>query len=150
MSTIADYRKRKKDDLINELFNRDVREMADIIGDQDLNDGLHVLARATDKRIPYIGWYWRDTGFVTKQITIARADGGEYDMVGVCESNKWGYPQRWMTEEEVETFIAYLERAMAARDPDDLSMAGRIRAENKVLAEMTDWMQSLVIPDSPW
>ncbi|MDB5733325.1 MAG: hypothetical protein JWQ03_3220 [Variovorax sp.] len=48
-----------------------------------------------DKVLPYIGWFWRDVDFDSR---ITLGDCGKF--VGFMESNKWGYPEGEVTEEQ--------------------------------------------------
>lgn len=55
-----------------------------------------------DAPIPYQGWFWRSVDFFTPRgVTIAEGDG----QVGVCENNKWDYPERWLTDDEQAEFL---------------------------------------------
>ncbi len=114
---------------INEQYNRRVAEIADF---EDKDEPFNNTT--TGKRIPYIGWFWRDTDFAGKRILI----GTTGDYVGVMENNKWGYPDRLMTEEEATTFIGYLDRAFAASE--------QAQAET-VYAELRRWFQTLKIEE---
>ena len=60
------------------------------------------------KRIPYIGWYWRDVDFVNKSIRIGNC--GDY--IGVMENNKWSYPERFLTENECDQVISIIDEAI--------------------------------------
>lgn len=83
------------------------------------------------KRIPYIGWFWRWCEFSKKHVAIG--DSGSF--IGVMQSNKWGYDERGMTPDEVDAFVAFLDRANGAKDAD----------LDTVLREMWDWFQTLTI-----
>lgn len=114
-----------KDALINELYNTRVAGLAD---DNDT------------KRIPYIGWFWRHTDFVGKHILIGNAGS----FIGVMENNKWDYPERMMTEAEVDTFIAFLDRAFEENRQSGL-LDEIIRKTAAVLKECWDWFQTLQV-----
>ncbi len=62
-----------------------------------------------DTPVPYQGWYWRRVDFFGR-ITIADGDG----QVAICESNKWGYPERSLTDAEREHFLALVWEAYIA------------------------------------
>lgn len=104
MKKLNELKNIKKDELVNMVYNAYVRDWADSNdGDNDNNDCLN------DKRIPYIGSFWRDTDFVNKRISIGSAQG----YIGVMENNKWGYPERYMTTEEAEKYLDALEKTSA-------------------------------------
>jgi hypothetical protein len=65
---------------------------------------------AHGKRVPYIGWFWRNTDFCHKRICIG--DCGQF--IGVMENNKWDYPSRLLTEAEVDQVLAIIDAAMRA------------------------------------
>ena len=48
------------------------------------------------KRLPYIGWFWRDVDWSRDDCVLGiiprGADGNDKPLVGFMESNKWGYP----------------------------------------------------------
>lgn len=115
-----------KDTLVNRLYNSQVAQYADYA------TGTH--PEKGGKRIPYIGWFWRDTDFVGKQISIGNCG----TFIGVMESNKWDYPERLMTEEEVNTFIGYLDKAFAMKMNEETE---------QVFAECWDWFQTLRVEE---
>jgi len=123
---LKDLKVRTRDSLIDEIYNHYVSNMAN-------DDNKH-----HGKAIPYIGWFWRRCGFVEKQISIG--DCG--DFIGIMESNKWSYPERYMTEDEVNKFIELLERVMAVNhgSGDDITFY-----KSKRLDDLWDWMQTLKI-----
>jgi hypothetical protein len=106
----------------NAAFNSAVGAIANF--DEGVTD-----PRGYGKRVPYIGWYWRPPDFVGRAISIG--DCG--DFIGVMENNKWGYPERFMTREEADKFIGYLERATSG--PDNAA----------ILDACWDWMQTLEV-----
>lgn len=113
-----------KDALINRLYNAHVAQYA------DYGTGMH--PEKGGKRIPYIGWFWRDTDFVGKQISIGNCG----DFIGVMENNKWGYPERLMTAEECDIFISYLDKAFAAKKDEE---------KEQMFVECWEWFQTLKI-----
>lgn len=136
MNYLEHLKQQTKESLINELYNRRVDKLADFAKDEKVYDDTN-----TGKRIPYIGWFWRDADFVTPQISIGRTNDG---YIGVMENNKWDYPERLMTEQEASTFIDFLESAFAERGRVDTTKEHITRSE-KIFAEMRAWFQSLVI-----
>ena len=78
------------------------------------------LCKWTDngKPIPYIGWYWRDVYFDSRQYSLgiipARAERLGQNYIGFMVRNKWGYPSILLTEKQtvklrelIETVIEY-------------------------------------------
>lgn len=121
MTYLESLQSKTKDELVNELYNKSVSDFADF-NESDIDKHGH------GKRIPYIGWFWRNTGFVNKSISIG--DCG--DFVGVMEHNRWGYPEREMTEPEVDKFIEYLEHVFIASETREAVIDG-----------LWDWFQTL-------
>lgn len=117
---------------INDRYNERIAELADFEGDDDAYD-----AATFGKRIPYIGWIWRDVDIAGKRIPI----GNTGTLIGVMDSNKWGYPERLMTEEEAATFIGYLDAGLAAWATE------REQAE-QTFAELRRWFQGLRVEEA--
>ena len=92
------------------------------------------------KKIPYIGWFWRDTGFFNKVIYIGSADG----YIGVMENNKWDYPKRRMSKEEVDKFIELLDAAIEAGNAGGI-LAEILENQDKKFIALCEWMQGLKI-----
>lgn len=129
-------KQKTKEELINDLYNYRISSLADFNADSKHFDDTN-----TGKRIPYIGWFWRDADFVGKQISIGRTGNG---YIGVMENNKWGYPERLMTEQEVSMFVDYLEQAFLERCKGR-SVSQMIANSEKMFAEMRKWFQSLMV-----
>lgn len=94
------------------------------------------------KRIPYIGWFWRNVDFHDLS-SIPIGDCGEF--VGFMENNKWDYPQRRLTQEEGEKIVEIIDEAIS------LSFKGGVLSEidlavNTKLDELWDYMQTLKVP----
>lgn len=135
MKHLQQLRNMSKDELVNYLYNRHIGDCADYSDfdkEQDKDKHDH------GKRIPYIGWFWRDPDFIKKDVSIGIC--GSY--VGVMENNKWGYPERLMTEQEVDTFIDYLDRAFAEKAKGGWVHETEAKAEI-VFNELWDWFQTL-------
>jgi hypothetical protein len=120
-------------------FAERVDEWADYNG---IHPAIAYRSNRHDKRIPYIGGYWRDLDFANKHILIA--DCGEF--IGVMVKDKWSFPQRQMTQQEIDTFISHLERVFAAIDtlPDPSVPSVDIEM---LFDELWDWFQTLEIGD---
>ena len=115
---------------INDRYNARIAEISDFEpGDTAFS--------WTGKRIPYIGWMWRDVDFAGRRIPVGNT--GTYK--GIMESNKWGYPERLMTEEEATKFIGYLDAAFAKQD-----WGAKEQAE-QIWAELRAWFQTLTIEE---
>lgn len=134
-SYLEALQKMSHDDLVNDLYNRRVSEWSDYEQNSEYSS-------PTGKRIPYIGWFWRDTDFAGKKIRIGDTGG----FIGVMESNKWGYPERVMTEQEVDTFIGFLERGFSYENADVNEKKPKARAEEE-FRKLYDWFQTLEIPE---
>lgn len=85
--------------IINDTLNRFISDYSST----SLEEGRE------DSPIPYQGWFWRSVDFFGR-ITIASGDG----QLAICESNKWGYPERSMSDDERDEFrrlvwAAYVE-----------------------------------------
>lgn len=118
--------------LINTHYNNFMRKFADY--DEDEKD-----LRDFGKRIPYIGWFWRDVNFAEKTVPI-----GDGDFIGIIINNKWGYNERLLTEQEADHLIFLIDEAFK------LSCEGgccREIRENTELAidKIWTWMQTLEI-----
>jgi hypothetical protein len=135
MGYLEELKNKTKEQLINDLYNDRVAKVADYNNDDDNEKELGKYRYG--KRVPYLGWFWRYTDFVDKSISIGDDDG----FVGVMENNKWGYRQRSMTEQEVDTFVSYLECAFALAD--DISKSDRIEQSEVVFSELWNWFQIL-------
>lgn len=133
MSTLKDYKKMSKNELVNLVYNDKVADISDAPDDE-------VPQPVNGKRVPYIGWFWRSCDFVGKRISIG--DAGNY--IGVMENNKWDYPERYMTEEEANTFISFLDQAFEARSKSGV-LSELITERNSVLEKMREWMQELKV-----
>lgn len=104
--------------VFNDYYNKFVGDHAEVEGRVDAT--LAALTSHTHgKRVPYIGWYWRSTGWYDGDITIA--DSGEF--VGVCENNKWDYPQRRLTPAEFAQVVEIVDDAMANEKEEEEIMA---------------------------
>jgi hypothetical protein len=127
-----------KDELINSVINR---ELNHFIASHDEFKDDEVDPHGHGKRVPYIGWYWRNVDFATgKYIPIG--DCGEF--IGFMENNKWGYASRILTPDEVEKVTKIVCKAY------DLSQAGGILSDiitktNKELDKLWPLLQSFPI-----
>jgi hypothetical protein len=97
--------------------------------------GSHCNARL-GKQIPYIGWFWRSCNFYHGYAAIG--DCGQF--IGIMQNNKWDYPERNMTPEEIATFLSFIDNAMVNdnKDEDDDTVPNILKA-------LWDWMQTLKI-----
>ena len=121
----------EKKELINDLYNRIVRDRADY---DEKDKDVH----GHGKRIPYIGWFWRDANFVDGIVPIADCER----FIGIIESNKWDYPERNLTKDEFNKFMELLEKAMSVSwgSGDDMNFYTEARFN-----ELWDWFQTLTV-----
>jgi hypothetical protein len=115
-------------DNVERSFDEQVGDIADY-GDDDEDPHGH------GKRLPYVGWFWRDPYWIDSRLGVVLGDCGEF--IGVMMSNKWGYPGRSMTPEEATEFRSRLDTAFT-----------QLRGGDKPAFETTcsgiwDWMQGL-------
>jgi hypothetical protein len=89
--------------------------------------------------IPYMGWFWRDFDFITKDVAIGKDHD---DNMGVMANNKWDYPERQMTEAEVDTFMELIDRVLTVDHgfSDDIAFYRKKRR-----LELRKWVQELNI-----
>ena len=112
--------KRTKESLANKIYNDLVRE--------EVSNG-----------IPYMGLLWRNCGFITKDVSIGRDNDNQ---IGIMANNKWDYPERQMTEVEVDKFMELIDRVIAVDHgfSKDISLY-----RDRRLAELQKWVQELGI-----
>lgn len=101
-------------------------DLAQLIVNDQLNDFISNYSASSfseDREstpIPFQGWFWRAVDFFSPRgITIAEGDG----QVAVCQSNKWDYPQRDLTDTERGEFLALVWSAW------QVSRAGGVLSE---------------------
>ena len=129
--------------LINTRYNNFVSHLADYGKDEipqnpELSNGI-----SCQKRVPYIGWYWRDTDFSRKEMSIGNCG----DFIGIMENNKWGYPERFLTKEECEKVIEIIESAMRA-DEAGGDMNEIYKNTRKELEKLWVYIQTLAPPSN--
>jgi hypothetical protein len=110
--------------ILDSCYNNFIRNI------EDNNTGVQ-------KRIPYIGAYWRHVTF-SDFTNIRIGDCGQF--VGFMESNKWGYPERYLTEDEGYSIIGFLDNAMRIQEGND-----RETTLDIILQNLWDYMQTLKI-----
>lgn len=98
----AELAKKEKSALIDELINRDLNGLVSRYADAD--DGEDSEGLYGGKRVPYIGWFWRNVDFANGTFYIG--DCGEF--VGFMENNKWDYPERPLTPDEAAQVTAII------------------------------------------
>lgn len=94
--------------LINTHYNNFVNKYASFKDDQQPIDRTISNGKSFGKRIPYIGWYWRNIDFANKNIPIGDCN----DFIGMMANNKWDYPQRYLNDDECDQVIAIIDQAM--------------------------------------
>lgn len=121
---LEDLLKRTKESLANELYNISIVETVE--NDDNREGG-----------IPYMGWFWRNCNFITKDVPIGKDNDNN---IGIMANNKWDYPERQMTEVEVDKFMELIDRVLAVDSGfgDDISFYRKRRR-----IELRDWVQRL-------
>ncbi len=120
-------------EVVNTRYNNWCRDWADFSAKEE---DLHGYG----KRLPYIGWFWRDLNFYDRSIEIG--DCGEF--IGFMANNKWDYPERSLTDEEFFIVVGYIDRAVAVISEGG-NVGELIEARDSVLSELWDYLQTLKI-----
>jgi hypothetical protein len=84
------------------MYNNFLREWADYDITEDDPHGH-------GKRVPYIGWFWRDVDFAERRIPLGHCG----DFIGFMRSNKWNHPERVATPGEFAKIIEIIDGAIA-------------------------------------
>lgn len=133
-------RERLANYIINDKLNRFVSRYADYDEDE------HGSPRE-DKRIPYIGWFWRDVDFARPDTYIPIGNCGEF--IGFMENNKWGYPQRGLTSDEAKQVTDIV--CEAYRLSREGGIVSDIQKNTKAkLEELWPLMQTFKIETTGW
>lgn len=134
----------KKEDLIhlliNERYNQFVSDHADYADGENPVDETIENGKDHGKRVPYVGWYWRHTDFSRRKISIGNC--GEF--IGIMENNKWGYPERFLTEEEANKVIEIIELAKD-KSEEGGSLGEIVKNTNRELEKLWPYFQTLKI-----
>ena len=132
MKKLKELMQMKKEDLIDIIYNDQINTFAD-------QENIYSI-KGTGKSIPYIGWFWRNIDVIDKIIRIGNC--GEF--IGIMQNNKWGYPERRMTEEEVNKFIDFIEQLI-----ENWQRGGCVadihKREAHILCDLNIWMQTLKV-----
>ena len=126
--------------LLNTKYNNFVSKLADYKDEEKPQEPELSNGKAHGKRVPYIGWFWRNTNFSEKEIHIG--DCGQF--IGIMENNKWDYPQRYLTEEEANKVIEIIENAMT-EDEKGGSLSDIQSNTRKELEKLWGYFQTLKI-----
>jgi hypothetical protein len=123
--------------ILENLLTRTKESLANEIYNNIIDEGVNGDNR--EEGIPYMGWFWRYFDFIAKDVTIGE-DGD--NNIGVMANNKWDYPQRQMTEVEVDKFMEMIDRVIVANHgfSDDISFY-----KNRRRLELRKWVQELKI-----
>ena len=127
----------KRSKVLEGLLSRTKESLANEIYNDNISEG--VLMEDREDSIPYMGWFWRECDFITKDVTI----GMDHDNnVGIMENNKWDYNERRMTEIEVDTFMNLIDRVIAVDYgfSDDIAFYRKKRR-----LELRKWVQELTV-----
>jgi len=131
---------------LDDIAGYSARDLATVIVNRAMND---LIANTGYQEmdympIPYHGWYWRNVDFFTPGgITIADGDG----QVAVCESNKWDYPERVLTEDEQAQVREYVWAAYQASRSGGIlgDIRAAVRAE---LEKAGEFISSLEVKEN--
>lgn len=94
--------------------------------------------------VDYQGWFWRSIDFFDPDnAAIADGDG----RVAFCQNNKWDYPERNLTEEELSTFRDHVWKAYQASRKGG-SLEDIQNEVDKHLSAGSDYIASLYVPDN--
>jgi hypothetical protein len=92
------------------------------------------------KRVPYIGWYWRECNFAAGDVSI----GDCVSFTGFMQNNKWGHPERRMTRFECDMVQEFVREAKALNNGND-DMHRLTPAAEAKMREFWAWMQTLEV-----
>lgn len=120
--------------IIDEYYNNFLKSYADYEeGDANYSE--------TGKRIPYIGWFWRDVEFSKPmEIPIGDCEG----FIGFMVKNKWDYPERYLTLEESTKVIQIIDEAIVLSKQGGMLDKIMKDVDNK-LQELWVYMQTLTV-----
>lgn len=125
---------------VNDTYNGFLSDWADFKSHLE-RDQKRSKETGRDKRIPYIGWFWRRVNFFDRIITIGEGEDG---FVGFMENNKWDYPQRDLTEAEFDAVVAIIDEAREAMSQGGL-LSKMIDNAEAAFDKLYDYMQKLEV-----
>lgn len=129
---------RTKDALVDELINRDLNGLVGRYADFENDDGdVEADPYGHGKRVPYIGWFWREVDFANGVYVI----GACSEYIGFMENNKWGYPQRRLIPSEAAQ-VTEIVCAAYERNHAGGNLAEIIANTKAKLAELWPVLQS--------
>lgn len=129
--------------LVNTRYNQFVSNLANYDDDEKPQDPTLSSGTTYGKRVPYIGWFWRNVDFSRKELPIG--DTGEF--IGFIANNKWDYPQRLLTEGEANKVIEIIELAM--REDEKGGSVKEIREKTRAeLEKLWGYLQTLKVSDT--
>ena len=130
---VFDFMKKTKEELVNEKVNDMIANISDYSPN---NKDPH----GHGKRIPYIGWYWRSIDMFNNNVFVG--DCG--DFIGVMQNNKWGYPERKMTNDEYKELKERLFQILSFWNGWG-NIGENFRKTDNLAEELWAWMQTLEI-----
>lgn len=125
--------KESKEDLVALVINNRLNSFMANHADKSEKEGK-------GKRIPYIGWFWRSVNFVDGDITIG--DCG--DFIGFMENNKWDYPERELSKEEVNKVLTIVWEAKRLSEQGGM-VSEIVGNTNAKLEELWELLQTFKI-----
>lgn len=134
---VAELEKLSLRELITEIVNGELNRLVARYADYDDDEsGDH----GDGKRVPYIGWYWRNVDFVGGDFHVGHCGS----FIGFMENNKWDYPERRLTPDEAKRVTAIVCEAMHLNNAGG-NLAEIIANTKAKLGELWDLLQSFPI-----
>ena len=93
--------------IINTHYNTFLNLYSDFKDDIEPVNSTIPNGKGLGKRIPYLGWYWRNLDFANKDITIGKIGS----FIGFMATNKWDHPERKLTLDESNQIIKIIDEA---------------------------------------
>lgn len=133
----------KERDYAQELFSEAKKELVNNILNSEIDADYKEREKdihGHGKRIPYIGWYWRNIDFFNNNVCIG--DCGKF--IGIMQNNKWGYPERVLTEQEYKILLKYLY-AIRSWKLGHGDINDNYKKSEVICNQLWDWMQTLEV-----
>lgn len=120
--------------VLDSEYNEFLRDRADY-GESEKHE------RPVNKRIPYIGWFWRHLEFHAGTLPIGDCGG----FIGFMANNKWEYPQRDLTTGEFIAVMAVIDEAMRLNEEGG-DLRDIVGSTNAKLEELWPLLQTFKVP----
>ena len=122
----------ERENVLENLLKRTKESLAN----EQYND---IIFEGLDEYIPYMGAFWRNCDFIGKYVVIGKDNDNK---IGIMVNNKWDYPERRMTDTEVDTFMALIDRVIVV---DHGFSNDIVFYRTRRLEELRKWVQELSI-----